>query len=158
MAAHPRFTFLREGSALVCEGAIDERAALPRLLEHADAGRVVLDLAGISFINSLGVRAWCQLQQLARSIDVQLELRRVSVRLVHQLNIVPATRTASIVTSFLAPYHCEHCGHEEDVLIDVTRDGVDLARHRPPEKMCEECRAMLVFSEPAELYFAFLVG
>jgi anti-anti-sigma regulatory factor len=158
MGAHARFTFLREGSALVCEGAIDERADLTTLVEHARGGRLVLDLAGISFINSLGVRAWCQLQQLARSIDLQLELRRVSERLVHQLNIVPATRAASIVTSFYAPYHCDHCGNEEDVLVDVARDGVDLARHRPPERMCEECRAMLIFSEPPELYFAFLTS
>ena len=158
MPGHPRFTYLREGTALVCEGAIDERADLPELLEHAEGGKLVLDLAGISFINSLGVRAWCQLQQLASKIDVRLELHRVSERLVHQLNIVPATRGASIVTSFFAPYHCDHCGNEEQVLIDIARDGVDLARLRPPEKMCEECRAMLVFSEPPELYFAFLVG
>jgi len=158
MAAHKQLTYLREGSAVVCEGAIDERADLARLIEHARDGVLALDLAGITFLNSLGVRAWCQLQQLARSIDVRLELRRVSERLVHQLNIVPAARAASIVTSFFAPYHCEHCGNEEQVLIDIAREGIELARLHPPEKMCEECRAMLVFSELPALYFAFLLG
>lgn len=158
MPAYQRFTFLREGEALVCEGSFDEAADLGRLLEQADDRRLILDLGGISFINSPGVRAWCRFLQLAASLDLRLELRRVSERLVHQLNIVRAARGGSIVTSFFAPYHCEHCGEEEQVLIDVARDGSDLAHRRPPEKMCERCRAMLVLSEPPELYFAFLVS
>jgi len=158
MAAHKQLTYLREGSAVVCEGAIDERADLSKLIEHARDGVLVLDLAGITFINSLGVRAWCQLQQLARSIDVRLELRRVSERLVHQLNIVPAARAASTVTSFFGPYVCDRCGLDQHVLIDVAADGRELARGLPPAKTCQDCRAPLVFGELPELYFAFLLG
>jgi hypothetical protein len=158
MPAYQRFSFLRDGEELVCEGSIDEAADLGSLLEHAVDGNVILDLAGIEFINSPGVRAWCRLQQLACSLGFRLELRRVSERLIHQLNIVPATRGASMVTSFFAPYHCDHCGDDEQMLVDVARDGSALARKRPPEMKCHRCRSTMVFSEPPELYFAFLVG
>ena len=35
----------------------------------------------------------------------RIELRRVCEPLVHQLNIVPAARGVSMVTSFFAPFH-----------------------------------------------------
>jgi anti-anti-sigma regulatory factor len=153
---HPRLSFLRDGDAMVLEGAIDERADLGKLIEHARDRALILDLEGITFINSLGVRAWIQLMQVARKLELHVELRRVSERMVHQLNIVPATR--ALVTSFFAPYVCDRCGHEQDSLLDLTVHALDLARGRPPAMNCQDCGAPATFAEPTELYLAFLVG
>ena len=71
---------------------------------------VTLDLGGVQFINSLGVREWVRLQTAAREAHVRLELLRVAEVLIHQLNIVPAARSASNVRSFFATYLCDHCG------------------------------------------------
>lgn len=151
-----RLSYLRDGDAMVLEGAIDERANLAKLVEFARGGQLVLDLAGVTYINSLGVRAWCQLLQLARSIDLRVELRRVSERMVHQLNIVPAARAP--VTSFFAPYTCDRCGDEKHVLLDVAARREELAQGRAPAGECASCRGRLVFGEMPQLYFAFLVG
>ncbi len=55
-AAHPPFTVKREGDVLVISGAIDETARLVSLVDGAAPGRMILDLHGVTFINSIGVR------------------------------------------------------------------------------------------------------
>src|SRR4051812_37678295 len=67
-----------QGEVTRIAGAIDESARLPEVLEHARAGRLVLDLGGVTFIDSLGIRDWIQLQQAARRAGIVVELRRVS--------------------------------------------------------------------------------
>lgn len=149
-------TWFRDHDQLVLSGAIDERSKLVDLVGHARDGRLALDLQHVSFINSIGVREWIRMQQAAAATRVRLELRRVSEPIVHQLNIVPATRGVSIVTSFFALYECLDCELEQDVLLDVIAHGTKLARGEPPAAPCPECRRTMTFAHPPELYFSFL--
>src|SRR5690606_24012401 len=104
---------------LVLTGSIDETAGLLEILGHAHGGRLALDLGGITFINSLGVRDWIRMQSTATEHRIQLELHRVAEVIVHQLNMIIATRGTSKVASFFAPYACDACGREESLLIDA---------------------------------------
>ncbi len=146
------------GDQLFLEGRIDESANLLELLDRARNNKLIVDLGGITFINSIGVREWIRMQQAAQKIGLAIELRRVCEPLVHQLNIVPATRGVSMVTSFFAPYECEECGEETEVVLDVRLHGGALARMQAPQMPCPRCRAPLVFTAPPELYFTFLTG
>ncbi len=146
------------GDQLFLEGVIDENANLLDIVGRARNNKLILDLAGITFINSIGVREWIRMQQAAAKIGVAIELRRVCEPLVHQLNIVPATRGVSMVTSFYAPYECENCGNEQDVVLDVRLHGSALAKMQAPPMPCPDCRRPLVFTAPPELYFTFLTG
>jgi len=137
-------------------GAIDENANLVPLVRHARNGRLVIDLAGVTFINSIGVREWVRLQSEAAAAKVRLDLRRVADVLIHQMNIIPAARGVSIVSSFFAPYECERCDREEECLIDVATHGAALAHLMPPDMPCSRCKRLMQFSEAPELYFAFL--
>lgn len=145
-----------QGGQLVLSGTIDETAKLVELLTYARDGRLALDLGAITFINSPGVRAWIALQQVAASQRIALELRRVSEPIVHQLNIVPAARGVSLVSSFFAPYECEECDREQVMLLDMRQHGVDLAHMRPPAMTCPDCKRSMSFAHPPELYFTFL--
>ena len=78
------------GDQVFLEGVIDENANLLDVLGRAKNNKLTLDLGGIRFINSIGVREWIRMQQAAANIGVAIELRRVCEPLVHQLNIVPA--------------------------------------------------------------------
>src|SRR5206468_4491696 len=127
-----------------------------QLVPHAQGGRLVLDLAGISFINSVGVREWCRMQAEAVAAQLRVELRRVPEVLINQLNIIVAARGNAIVTSFYAPYICDRCDRDDAVLLDVTVSGADLARRRAPARECPECGDPMVFGHPPELYFGFL--
>ncbi len=146
------------GDHLALSGAIDESAGLDELLAQAKGGRLVLDLAGITFINSLGVRDWIRLQAAATKQGVQIELRRAAEVIIHQLNMIIATRGTSRVTSFFAPYACDTCGREESLLIDAVAHGAELAQLQPPAITCPEpgCGAQMAFNDFPERYFSFL--
>ncbi len=151
-----RMTVTEQGEALALAGAIDETAALHELLPRAQGGRLVLDLAAVTFINSLGVRDWIRMQAAAQKAGLAVELRRVSEPLVHQLNMIVATRGAAQVTSFFAPYACDGCGREESLLIDAVADRERLIRLDPPPRACPECASPMAFNDFPERYFSFL--
>jgi anti-anti-sigma regulatory factor len=153
-----RITLDRHGDVIVLSGAIDEAARLGELLALAHHGQLVLDLAGITFINSLGVRDWIHLQTAAQRAGITLELRRVSEPLVHQLSMIVATRAASKVTSFFAPYACDSCGREDSLLIDAVAHAAQLVHQRAPTMVCSECGGPMAFNDFPERYFSFLTG
>lgn len=141
---------------LMLSGALDETAGLLDLLGRASAGRLVLDLGGITFINSLGVRDWIRMQAAATQSSVHVELRRVAEVIVHQLNMIIATRGTARVTSFFAPYACDKCGCEESLLVDAVANAAELAQLKPPAMACPECSETMVFNDFPERYFSFL--
>ena len=143
-------------AALALAGAIDETAQLNGLLARARGGRLALDLAGVTFINSLGVRDWIRFLAAAQAAGIAVELRRVSEPLVHQLNMIIAARGAAQVTSFYAPYACDACGREESLLLDATAQRERLLRLEPPPMACPECATPMAFNDFPERYFSFL--
>jgi anti-anti-sigma regulatory factor len=144
------------GDAIALGGAIDEAAGLAELPGRAREGRLVLDLAAVTFINSLGVRDWIRMLRAAERAGIAVELRRVAEPIVQQLNMIVATRGAAVVASCYAPYACEACGHEESCLIDLAAHLPALQRGAPPALPCPACGAAMAFHDFAERYFAFL--
>ena len=151
-----RMQLVSQPDQLVLSGAIDETAGLLDLVGRATNGRLVLDLAGVTFINSLGVRDWIRMQAAAIKGELAVELRRVSEPIVHQLNMIIATRGSAKVTSFYAPYACDACGREESLLLDAIAHGPLLAQLEPPAMACPECGAAMAFNDFPERYFSFL--
>ena len=151
-----RMTIIEQGDALELAGSIDETAALHELPARARNGKLVLDLAGITFINSLGVRDWIRMQATAQKLGLAVELRRVAEPVVHQLNMIIATRGAASVTSFFAPYACDNCGREDSLLVDAVAHAARLAQLDPPPMVCPECKSAMAFNDFPERYFSFL--
>ena len=155
-----RMTIETQGDVLVLSGMIDEAAALHELVAGARerGGRLALDLGGVTFINSLGVRDWIRMQAAAQQAGLVVELRRVAEVLVHQLNMIIATRGNATVTSFYAPYACDRCGREDSLLIDAVANAPALVKLQPPPMTCPECGAQMDFNDFPERYFSFLSG
>lgn len=151
-----RMTVTTAGDALALGGAIDEGAALHELIGRARDGCLVLDLAAITFINSLGVRDWIRMQAAAQKLRVAVELRRVAEPIVHQLNMIIATRGDAHIASFFAPYACDACGREDSLLVDAVTHRDRLRALDPPPMDCPECGAAMVFNDFPERYFSFL--
>jgi anti-anti-sigma regulatory factor/predicted RNA-binding Zn-ribbon protein involved in translation (DUF1610 family) len=156
METRGRMTIDPQGDALMIGGAIDEAAALHEMVARAIAGRLVLDLGAVTFINSLGVRDWIRMQAAAQKAGLAVELRRVAEPLVHQLNMIIATRGNAAVTSFFAPYACDACGREESLLIDAVTNATGLQNLEAPVMTCPECGAAMAFNDFPERYFSFL--
>jgi hypothetical protein len=142
--------------ALALAGSLDETAGLLDLVGRARGGRLVLDLGGVTFINSLGVRDWIRMQAAAQKQRIAVELRRVAEPIVHQLNMIIATRGASQVSSFFAPYACDSCGREDSLLVDALAHHDTLVRLQAPPQKCSECGAAMAFNDFPERYFSFL--
>jgi hypothetical protein len=156
MSTRATMTCQVKNGQLVLTGAIDERARLTELLDTVEGNHIVLDLAGITFINSIGVREWIRMQAVAMASEITIELRRVVIPIVHQLNIVIATRGTSLVTSFYAPYFCDHCDRETPTLLDVAVHRKELAHLKAPTIKCPECAKDMEFTEAPEIFFSFL--
>jgi len=151
-----RMTVTDTGDALALAGSIDESAALHEMIGRARNNQLTLDLAAVTFINSLGVRDWIRMQASAQKAGLNVELRRVAEPLVHQLNMIIATRGTAHVSSFYAPYACDACGREESLLIDAVANHERLIRLDPPPQTCPECSAPMAFNDFPERYFSFL--
>ena len=96
------------------------------------------------------------MQAAATRGGIAIELRRVSEPVVHQLNMIIATRGTGTVMSFYAPYACDACGREESLLVDAIANATGLARMEPPPMACPECGAPMAFNDFPERYFSFL--
>ncbi len=150
------FTIADHGDHFAVAGTIDETSSLQLLVDQARNGELVLDLANVTFINSLGVREWMRMQSTARQLGLNVELRRVAEPIVHQLNMIIATRGTARVTSFYAPYACDACSREESVLVDAVQNAQLLTQMRPPSVLCPGCQREMAFDDFPERYFSFL--
>jgi CheY-like chemotaxis protein len=115
-------------------------------------GRIVFDLAQVSYMNSLGVRAWCE---FLRAAPIQgYEFHACSVAFVLQASTVGDVVGRGTVTSFFAPYHCSGCEKQEERLLQSA--AVLAADMAPPRYTCPSCRGTLKFDDLPDRYFAFL--
>ena len=133
-------------------GPVNEDADFSELVAHLrSAKHIRLELSGVEQINSCGVREWVNFVRALPQAST-LELEKCPPSVVSQLNIIRNFAGSAQVLSVYAPYLCDACGHELDVLVDV-RDG------EPPvleEQTCEQCGARMEFDDLEDSYFAFL--
>jgi hypothetical protein len=155
-AGSRRLAVTRDGDTTVVTGVIDETSNLAELLPTPGSGPFELDLGGVTFINSLGVREWIRFLAAAAGTGVKVRLLRVSEPLIQQLNMIVAARGQAEVASFFAPYACDACGREESLLIELAPNRQRLAAGDPPPAKCPECGAAMAFNDFPQRYFLFL--
>jgi anti-anti-sigma regulatory factor len=131
---------------LVLRGQIDDDADLVSL-EGSLHRPVVVDLEGVDFINSLGVRAWVVFLEGLRGRGVAVALRRVSEAMVDQMNMIMEARCHATIDSFYAPYSCPACGLETRGLLEVGVYAPALRRHAPPRLPCPSCGGDMSFDD-----------
>jgi DNA-binding response OmpR family regulator len=136
---------------VVLRGDFTEATRFDDLLP-AMVGRVVFDTAQVTYMNSLGVRAWCEFLRQARIQGY--ELHACSVPFILQASMVRDVVGRGTVTSFFAPFHCISCDHQEERLLQSA--AILAANLEPPVFKCPSCAGALEFDDLPERYFAFL--
>jgi anti-anti-sigma regulatory factor len=116
----------------------------------------VIDLGGVTFINSVGVREWITLLDELAKRGKRVTLRNVSEPMVRQMTMVVEARGEATVESFFAPYSCPSCGDERTLLINVAEHKAALLSLAPPTLPCGACGADAEFDEFPARYLAFL--
>jgi anti-anti-sigma regulatory factor len=140
-----------DATRVILSGDISEETDFEPILQIA--GPIVLDLAGISRINSCGVREWINFVVHLRQGGRQLILERCAPVVVTQLNTIYNFTGGGQVRSVLGPYYCPACDREEYHLIDLT------ASETVPDQIpCPDCEAGMEFEDLQDQYLAFQVG
>ena len=136
---------------VVLRGDFTEATRFDELLP-AMVGRVVFDTAQVTYMNSLGVRAWCEFLRQARIQGY--EFHACSVPFILQASMVRDVIGRGTVTSFFAAFHCIGCDHQEERLLQTA--AILAANLEPPSFKCPNCGGALEFDDLPERYFAFL--
>ena len=136
---------------VVLRGDFTEATRFDELLP-AMVGRVVFDTAQVTYMNSLGVRAWSEFLRQARIQGY--EFHACSVPFILQASMVRDVVGRGTVTSFFAPFHCISCDHQEERLLQSA--AILAANLEPPVFKCPSCGGALEFDDLPERYFAFL--
>jgi hypothetical protein len=136
---------------VVLRGDFTEATRFDELMP-AMVGRVVFDMAQVTYMNSLGVRAWCEFLRHARIQGY--EFHACSVPFILQASMVKDVIGRGTVTSFFAPFHCISCDHQEERLLQSA--AILASNLEPPVFKCPSCGGALEFDDLPERYFAFL--
>lgn len=149
-----QWQIVREGdrTRVVLRGDFTEATTFDSLVPQM-VGRVMFDLAEVTYVNSLGVRAWCEFLRAARIVGY--EFVACSVPFVVQAAMVRDALGRGTVTSFFAPYHCAACDYQDERLLQTAL--ILAANLEPPTFVCPACRGALQFDDLPERYLAFLV-
>ncbi len=140
-----------ERTRVVLRGDFTEATRFDELLP-AMVGRIVFDVAQVTYMNSLGVRAWCEFLRHARIQGY--EFHACSIPFVLQASMVRDVIGRGTVTSFFAPFHCISCDHQEERLLQSA--AILASNLQPPVFKCPNCGGALEFDDLPERYFAFL--
>ena len=136
---------------IVLAGRIDDSASLAALAAQVPAGDAVIDTAGVTFVNSVGMREWIRLMRaLAARGPVVLE--RVADVLMTQINMIAELHGLATITSFHAQYACETCGAEHAPLVDAVANAALLRELRAPALPCPECGGAMELADFPERY------
>jgi anti-anti-sigma regulatory factor len=146
-----------EWQRLVYRGPINEdaKAALTQLVDRL-APRVILDLGGVSYLNSSGIRDWSYFIKTLRK-GRELVLDRCADEVVRTMNMVISFHGNLPVRSVFRVYGCPRCHHEQ---VGTFVDGVHYKRGEVPQvpaMMCEKCGEKSEPFESDEEFFSFLV-
>lgn len=134
-------------------GRLDDAVHLIEVARALPAGDVVIDLAGVTFVNSIGMREWVRLIRILRERGA-VTVEAVADVLIVQLNLIAELRGALRVASFHACYACPGCGAEPTLLVDAVRHADELAARRVPPQACPECGQAMELADFPERYTA----
>ncbi len=140
---------------VVFSGAINEEASLPNLSDFKDSP-LFIDLEGVNFINSLGIRKW--MRWLDSIEGFEIAFLRVPPVFIDQVNIVAGfLPEGGKVLSFFVPYVCEKCDSES---LQLYSEGREFTNNKGAmeavQVFCDDCKSGMDLSPVADRYFKFL--
>jgi len=141
------------GARAVLSGRIDDSCQLGELAGQLPPGDVVIDTAGVTFVNSIGMREWGRFIRALRERGA-VTLEAVADVLMAQMNLISEFIGAVRITSFHASYVCPACGYEASLLIDAIAHAAALRQLQAPALPCPECGKPMELADFPERYLS----
>jgi hypothetical protein len=142
-----------KGSRAQLTGRLDDSCQLGELAGHLPPGDVVIDTAGVTFVNSIGMREWGRFIRALRERGT-VTLEAVADVLMAQMNLISEFLGRVKITSFHASYACPACGYEASLLIDALAHAAGLRKLEAPRLPCPECSAAMELADFPERYLS----
>jgi hypothetical protein len=155
-----KVTMRQEGAVtrLLLAGPIDEEARSVLMPAAEAVGKsCVLDMQGVTHLNSVGIRDWALFLKVLR-LGRTVAYDRCTDEVVRTMGMVTSFRSGLPVRSFYRAYGCDHCGHEQ---MELYVEGKDYAAGTlPPARAaaCASCGRETEAFVPDQEFFQFLVG
>lgn len=145
-------------SVLYLSGKIDEDTPLADIFDGIESnGVLIVDMKGVTSINSYGVRCWINAITPIASL-FKLIFRNIPSVIVGQMNMIFNFIPASaIVEGFYAPFYCDECDDEKEIFFtpkDISKDSY--GQFKVPIVECDVCKSVLEFEDVEDEYFQFL--
>jgi hypothetical protein len=144
----------REGAKthVTVAGRISEDSDFRPLLRDIAASReVVLDMSGVTRINSSGVREWVLFIQ-AIPTDTRIELEKCPVAFIEQVNMIANFIGHARIKTFFVPLVCPSC--EEP--LEALRSVEEMEKSPSIEAKCPTCETAMEHDGDPERYLEFL--
>jgi hypothetical protein len=135
----------RDARRVALSGPINEHADFAPLRSEVKPG-LVIDLGGITRINSAGAREWIKF--MAEVPPRSLVLERCPVSFVNQLNLIANFVVGAQVSSVFVPFICPACNSTRDELRPLST-----ANSAAPPRC--QCGTPMEFDIDPAQYFAF---
>ena len=136
-------------------GPVNEESG-PGLLAILDmvGNKVVINLRGFTYINSVGIRCWMTfISNLCQSRTVVLE--ECAFEFVLQINMIEALISSASISSVCTLYFCNDCSKEETIVYKIEdlklKSAADIQH-----KKCIHCGYDAELGEDANLFMHFL--
>lgn len=116
---------------------------------------VVLNLKGITSVNSCGVRAWIN---FIRNIEGtrQLIFAECSPEIVSQINMIPSFKGSAKIESVFANFRCESCDADRMILYKSGSNMPTSSESITAAEKCSSCGSEMEMDEMPEEFFSFL--
>jgi anti-anti-sigma regulatory factor len=145
----------KEGEKWVAElsGNITQDVDFSELMGKID-GKVTVKCSQITYINSIGVKAWMSYFSSMRRRGCSFHFFECSPVLIHQQNLISNFIPLTEIESIQVPYLCKHC-HKESaatfLLTELKKLGSNI-----PERKCPDCGKPSHFDAEEADYLTFL--
>ncbi|HET9621709.1 MAG TPA: hypothetical protein VFP84_10100 [Kofleriaceae bacterium] len=146
-----------DGARVALAGRLDDTCQVGELAAQLPPGHVVIDTAGITFVNSIGIREWIRLLRALRERRTQVSLTGLADVLMVHMNVLAEFRGLARISSFHAIYACGACGYEASMLIDAASHLDELRQMRTPALRCPECGGTMELADFPERYLSIFL-
>lgn len=154
------FQILHEGGhdKIVISGPINEEAEVQmgKIAENV-GNNVVINFRQVTFINSLGVRAWINLMRELSS--KKLTFQECTPEIVNQINMIPNFKGNAAIESVYGTFFCEKCEKTHEELFVTGKNFPQPPDFKLASVTCKNCgHPNIEFEEVEESFFAFARG
>lgn len=152
-----QITATAEGARLALAGRLDDTCQVGELAAQLPPGQIAIDTAGVTFVNSIGIREWVRLLRALRERRSQVTLEGLADVLMVHMNVLAEFRGLARIASFHATYMCAQCGYEASMKIDAVAHLDELRQMRPPSLRCPECGGAMDLADFPERYLSIFL-